>query len=177
MRTSARPTPTTKRWSRSSNIFHHRMLSLFYRAWAVNQKAADLDRPDVHDFARYIGSFFGLGMADAAQPRRRARLGEALLLRLAGRPDAQRRRTRSHPARFLPDAGADPHLSSATGCSCPRTASAGSAKHPRPAASACSDDRWFARLGLSVEISRPHRSRDLSPNFSACCRAAIPFAG
>ena len=46
------------------NIFHHRLLSLFYRAWAVNQKAADLDRPEHASFTRFIGSFFGLGMAE-----------------------------------------------------------------------------------------------------------------
>jgi len=44
------------------DIFHHRLLSLFYRAWAVNQKAVDLDRPDESRFAGYIGSLFGLGM-------------------------------------------------------------------------------------------------------------------
>jgi len=44
------------------DIFHHRIMSLFYRAWAVNQKAADLDRPKVSHFANYIGSLFGLGM-------------------------------------------------------------------------------------------------------------------
>ena len=26
------------------NVFHHRLLSLFYRAWAVNQKSVDFDR-------------------------------------------------------------------------------------------------------------------------------------
>lgn len=44
------------------NVFHHRLLSLFYRAWAVNQKAVDFDRPAESQFARYIGSLFGLGM-------------------------------------------------------------------------------------------------------------------
>lgn len=46
------------------NIFHHRLLSLFYRAWAVNQKAADLDRPEGATFTRFIGSFFGLGIPE-----------------------------------------------------------------------------------------------------------------
>ena len=44
------------------DIFHQRILSLFYRAWAVNQKAADLDRPHDSRFAEYIGSLFGLGL-------------------------------------------------------------------------------------------------------------------
>jgi len=46
------------------NIFHHRLLSLFYRAWAVNQKAVDLDRPEQANFPRYIGSLFGLGVSE-----------------------------------------------------------------------------------------------------------------
>jgi len=44
------------------NIFHHRLLSFFYRAWACNQKAVDLDRPKDQRFPAYIGSFFGIGM-------------------------------------------------------------------------------------------------------------------
>ena len=44
------------------DIFHQRILSLFYRAWAVNQKAADFDRPNDSRFANYIGSLFGYGM-------------------------------------------------------------------------------------------------------------------
>jgi type VI secretion system protein ImpH len=46
------------------NVFHHRLISLFYRAWAVNQKAVDLDRPEHADFTRLIGSFFGLGIPE-----------------------------------------------------------------------------------------------------------------
>lgn len=43
------------------NVFHHRLLSLFYRAWAVHQKSVDLDRPTGRRFTDYIGSYFGLG--------------------------------------------------------------------------------------------------------------------
>jgi predicted component of type VI protein secretion system len=32
--------------TRFLDIFHHRMTSHFYRAWAINQKSADLDRPN-----------------------------------------------------------------------------------------------------------------------------------
>lgn len=45
-----------------ANLFHHRLISLFYRAWAVNQKALDLDRPDDQRFGTFFGSFVGLGM-------------------------------------------------------------------------------------------------------------------
>lgn len=44
------------------DIFHHRMLSLFYRAWANSQPTVSYDRPESDNFARYIGSLFGLGM-------------------------------------------------------------------------------------------------------------------
>lgn len=43
------------------NIFHHRMISFFYRAWALCQKSADYDRPESSRFAGYIGSLFGFG--------------------------------------------------------------------------------------------------------------------
>jgi type VI secretion system protein ImpH len=50
------------------NLFHHRLISLFYRAWAANQKAVDLDRPNEQRFAFFIGAFFGIGM-EALQDR------------------------------------------------------------------------------------------------------------
>jgi len=43
------------------DVFHHRMLLLFHRAWAQTQPSASLDRFDVDSFAKYLGSFFGLG--------------------------------------------------------------------------------------------------------------------
>jgi type VI secretion system protein ImpH len=49
------------------NVFHHRLLSLFYRAWADNQMALDLDRPDGQRFAIYVGSLFGMGMESLQQ--------------------------------------------------------------------------------------------------------------
>jgi type VI secretion system protein ImpH len=48
--------------SRFLDVFHHRMLSLFYRAWADSRKAVDLDRPAESRHSRYFGSFFGLGL-------------------------------------------------------------------------------------------------------------------
>ena len=48
--------------SRFLDVFNHRFISLFYRAWAVAQKSVDYDRPDESRFAAYIGSLFGIGM-------------------------------------------------------------------------------------------------------------------
>ena len=48
--------------ARFLDVFNHRFLSLFYRAWASAQKSVDFDRPDESRFIAYIGSLFGVGM-------------------------------------------------------------------------------------------------------------------
>lgn len=42
------------------DIFHHRSLSLLYRAWANAQSAANLDRPDDDRFSFYVSSLMGV---------------------------------------------------------------------------------------------------------------------
>lgn len=41
------------------DIFHHRYLTLMYRAWAQSQAAAGLDRPDEETFSAYIARLTG----------------------------------------------------------------------------------------------------------------------
>jgi type VI secretion system protein ImpH len=48
--------------ARFADIFHHRMVSLFYRAWANNQPAISLDRPGDDRFGAWIGALCGLGL-------------------------------------------------------------------------------------------------------------------
>lgn len=48
--------------SRFVDIFHNRMLALFYRAWASKEPTVNFDRPEDDNFARYIGSFAGIGL-------------------------------------------------------------------------------------------------------------------
>jgi len=43
------------------DVFHHRMLSLFYRAWAQAQPAVSLDRPRQDYFGRRLAALCGLG--------------------------------------------------------------------------------------------------------------------
>ena len=45
------------------DVFHHRLISLFYRAWACNQQSVSHDRAELEEdrFAVYIGSLFGIG--------------------------------------------------------------------------------------------------------------------
>jgi type VI secretion system protein ImpH len=47
-------------FARFADIFHHRLLSLFYRAWANSQPTVNLDRPETDRFATYVGSLIGL---------------------------------------------------------------------------------------------------------------------
>ena len=55
-------------FARFLDIFNHRFLALFYRAWAQAQPAVNLDRPQEDRFAAYVGAFVGLG-----SPRMRSR--------------------------------------------------------------------------------------------------------
>lgn len=49
-------------FSRFLDLFHHRMLTLFYRAWADAQPTVNFDRPESDRFAIYLGASFGLGL-------------------------------------------------------------------------------------------------------------------
>ena len=44
------------------DIFHHRLVSLFYRAWARAQPTVSRDRPDRDRFALYLGALIGLAV-------------------------------------------------------------------------------------------------------------------
>ena len=48
-------------FARFLDVFHHRFLSMFYRAWAQAQPTVSLDRPRSDRFAAYTGSLVGLG--------------------------------------------------------------------------------------------------------------------
>ena len=44
------------------NIFHHRLLSFFFRAWADAQKTVDYDRIEDEHWSQFVGSLVGFGM-------------------------------------------------------------------------------------------------------------------
>ncbi len=50
------------------NLFQHRLISLFYRAWADAEPAVSFDRPESDRFQLYLGALLGLGTA-AGRPR------------------------------------------------------------------------------------------------------------
>ena len=73
-----------------ANLFHHRALTLFYRAWASAQATVSLDRPSQETFSFYIGSLMGTDPAEAActHPPPHARYAaSAHLVREARNPD------------------------------------------------------------------------------------------
>lgn len=51
--------PTLQRFA---DIFHHRALSLFWRAWADSRPTISFDRQSQDRFATYVGALIGLGM-------------------------------------------------------------------------------------------------------------------
>jgi type VI secretion system protein ImpH len=69
-------------FARFVDIFHHRMLSLFYRAWAASQPAVSFDRPGNDRFAAYVASLFGLGLPSL---RDRDAMPDLAKLHFAGR--------------------------------------------------------------------------------------------
>ncbi len=68
--------------ARFLDMFHHRLLELFYRAWAQAQPAVQHDRPHDDRFAVWLGASFGAdGQAHSARTLpERARLFQAGLL-------------------------------------------------------------------------------------------------
>jgi len=49
------------------DMFHHRMLSLFYRAWANNEPTVSYDRPEDDRFGSYMGALAGFGLSSLRQ--------------------------------------------------------------------------------------------------------------
>ena len=59
-----RDDPTAARFL---DIFHHRLLTLFYRTWAEAQPTVAHDRPNEDRFSAWLGATFGLGAATRHQ--------------------------------------------------------------------------------------------------------------
>ncbi|MGJ0486966.1 MAG: type VI secretion system baseplate subunit TssG [Methylomicrobium sp.] len=64
-------------FARFADIFHHRMISLFYRAWANARPEVQFDRPENDRFGFYIGAL--LGIAGSATHNRDALADQAKL--------------------------------------------------------------------------------------------------
>ena len=57
-------------FARFADIFHHRLLLMFYRAWRQAQPAATHDRPAEDRYRTYIGALFGHGSPEWQRPER-----------------------------------------------------------------------------------------------------------
>lgn len=64
------------------DLFHHRMLCLFHRAWASGQPALSYDRPDQDRFGDYLAALCGLGLPSL---RQRDAMPDAAKLHFCGR--------------------------------------------------------------------------------------------
>ena len=56
--------PTLRRFA---DMFHHRLLSLFYRAWADADPCRSLDRADSRRFDAFVGSVCGIGTPELGE--------------------------------------------------------------------------------------------------------------
>ena len=70
------------------DVFHHRMVSLHYRAWASSKPTVSRDRPKRDRFGFYISSLIGIG---GAAHRRRDHVPDEAKLYFAGRLGSQPR--------------------------------------------------------------------------------------
>ncbi len=70
------------------DIFHHRMLSLFYRAWAQAQPTVHVDRPHDDRFIAWLGAAAGLPARSGRVPREAVALHAGLLAGRARYPEA-----------------------------------------------------------------------------------------
>ena len=52
-----------KSMSRFLDVFHHRMLMMFYRAWASAEPTANHDLPEANRFVTYVGALEGIGLS------------------------------------------------------------------------------------------------------------------
>jgi len=68
--------------ARFLDVFHHRMVALFYRAWAAGQQAVQFERGGDDRFSVYVGSTFGMGMPSL---RNRDAVPDVAKLHYAGR--------------------------------------------------------------------------------------------
>jgi len=75
-------------FARFADIFHHRLLTLFYRAWADAEPTVGHDRPDADPFATWVASLIGLGLPSL---RGRDALPDTVKLHFAGRLVGQAR--------------------------------------------------------------------------------------
>lgn len=74
--------------ARFLDLFHHRMIALFYRAWASAQPTVSLDREHGDRFSVYLASLIGLGMPSL---RGRDAVPDGVKLHYAGHLAAQQR--------------------------------------------------------------------------------------
>ena len=73
---------------RFADIFHHRLLCLFFRAWANGEPTVNMDRPDENRFDLYAGSILGIG---GKAYRRRDELPDEAKFHYSGRFSLQTR--------------------------------------------------------------------------------------
>jgi type VI secretion system protein ImpH len=152
LRNSGDPT-----FARFVDLFHHRMLSLFYRAWAAAQPAAQFDRPESDRFAAYVGSLAGIGLPSLAG---RDAMPDLAKLHFAGRLVCHARHAEGLeallgeffqlPMQLLEFVGQ--WLAVPDDCHCVLASGPAAAQAPTSAAPPAAEGLTLAALGISATI-------------------------
>lgn len=87
-------------FSRFADIFHHRLLMLFFRAWANSEPVVSLDRPAEDRFSTYVASMIGLGLPSFGD---RDVIPDSFKLAFAGRLAMQSRNAEGLEALLMGD--------------------------------------------------------------------------
>ena len=155
--------------SRFLDLFHHRFLALFYRAWAQAQPHVNRDRPKDDRFTDYVGAFIGMSPASFRDRDTLPDLAQALSCRRAHPPGAQRRRAGGTSSSTSSACRCGSRNSSATGCrSAPRERTLSAAATARRSASGAVLGR--PRVGPSAQVPDSSRPADARRNTRAFCR-------
>lgn len=83
-----RGTPSDPTMTHFLDVFHHRLLMFFYRAWAAAEPTVSHDRPETNRFLSYVGSMIGIALPAL---RNKDEFPDAAKLYYAGRFGAQTR--------------------------------------------------------------------------------------
>ena len=142
------------------DIFHHRMLSLFYRAWADAQPTVQFDRPDSDRFSVYVGSLFGMGMPSVRERDEMPDLAKLYYAGSVGLPDAESRRASRDADRFFQTAVRHQRVHRPVDGDTGRLPLS-SRRSPRERDARRRLHARLTRLGLPAEVSHHDRARGL----------------
>ncbi len=157
--------------SRFLDLFHHRMLLFFYRAWAAGQPTVSRDRPREDRFEHYIGALPGIALAAVRSKDAFPHTARLYLRRPAVVTQSKRRGAGGHGTGLLRHAGSGRGVRRWVDRPAPRAPL--EARRPAGVGSARGCRRsWGPAPGRASRSSRWCSGRSPAPSSSGCCPEA-----